>query len=159
MMLGRTWDLSLPYVMWVLLNPSVADETRDDMTVVKCCGFAERWGAGGIVIANLLSRRSTKPELLRSMSDSERTCGANDAALRMLLDAARELHAAVVVGWGSAITAALTPPMQLAHVDRFRQLARSAGVTLQCIGTTQAGHPRHPSRTGYDAKLALWDAA
>lgn len=37
--LYRTWDESLPKVMFVGLNPSTADEFSDDPTIRRCLNF------------------------------------------------------------------------------------------------------------------------
>lgn len=52
--LWRIWD-SKPLAGWYMLNPSVADEKTDDPTIRKCCGFARRWGNGGILVLNLFN--------------------------------------------------------------------------------------------------------
>ena len=44
--LWRFWDDGLPKIMFVGLNPSTADENKNDPTVRRCIGFAERWGFG-----------------------------------------------------------------------------------------------------------------
>ena len=44
--LSRIWNESKPRLGWVMLNPSTADETRDDPTVRRCLGFARAWGMG-----------------------------------------------------------------------------------------------------------------
>jgi len=47
-----------------MLNPSTADETDDDRTIGRCVAFAQTWGAGGIVVCNLLlalERKITSP--------------------------------------------------------------------------------------------------
>ena len=38
--LWRVWDQSNPYVMFIGLNPSTADETEDDPTVIRCMNYA-----------------------------------------------------------------------------------------------------------------------
>jgi len=46
--LTRIWDYTLGKVVFILLNPSTADETEDDRTSSKCIGFAQQWGFGSI---------------------------------------------------------------------------------------------------------------
>ena len=43
--LWRIWDDKKPYVLFIGLNPSTADETEDDPTIRRCIGFAESWGS------------------------------------------------------------------------------------------------------------------
>ena len=41
-MLERTWDCRKERVLFVMLNPSTADEKEDDPTITRCLGFATR---------------------------------------------------------------------------------------------------------------------
>ena len=47
---------------FVLLNPSAADETREDPTVRRCIGFTERDGCGGLDVVNLYADATTDPD-------------------------------------------------------------------------------------------------
>ncbi len=38
-LLWRTWDETCPRLLWVLLNPSKADEQTDDPTLRRCSRF------------------------------------------------------------------------------------------------------------------------
>ena len=44
-----------------MLNPSRADDMRDDPTIRKAAGFAKRLGFGELVVVNLYAWRSTLP--------------------------------------------------------------------------------------------------
>lgn len=150
--LSRTWDTRKSPVAFVLLNPSTADADVDDMTVVKCIGFADRWGYGRIEIANLFALRATKPEELRSAVPPQGPDNSDH-----LLDVLH-IGCRVVVGWGASIEK-VRPAMRASALRGFVDMARELGAPLDCIGLTSAGHPRHPSRTGYDAQLETWLAA
>lgn len=63
--LTRTWDETLPNIMFVGLNPSTADETTDDPTIRRCINFAKSWGYGGLYMVNLFAYRSTNPNNIR----------------------------------------------------------------------------------------------
>jgi hypothetical protein len=41
-----------PHAMFIMMNPSVADQTWDDRSVAKCCRFARTWEYGGIYLGN-----------------------------------------------------------------------------------------------------------
>ena len=47
-LLWRTWDASLPHALWILLNPSMADERIDDPTLRRCKAFSASWRFGGL---------------------------------------------------------------------------------------------------------------
>lgn len=63
--LTRTWDLTLPLLGFIMLNPSTADGETDDPTIRKCVGFARRLGYGGIIVTNLFAFRATSPKSLK----------------------------------------------------------------------------------------------
>lgn len=50
------------YVMFIGLNPSTADEKKDDATIRICRGYAERWGMRKLCMANLFAYRETNPK-------------------------------------------------------------------------------------------------
>ena len=65
----RIWNEDKPAVMFIGLNPSTADETKDDPTIRRCIGFARSWGYGQLIMGNLFALRSTKPAGLLSAAD------------------------------------------------------------------------------------------
>lgn len=129
--LARRWGPE-PLVLWLMLNPSTADATTDDATVRRCCGFARRWGHGGIVVGNLYAWRTTDPRGLGVTTDP--VGPDNDAHLARLL-ASPEVGR-VVAAWGTHASAA--------RATQVRVLAGLAGRRLEALGLTKAGHPRHP---------------
>ncbi len=46
-LLWRIWDRSKPLVMFIGLNPSIADGETDDPTIRRCKAFVRSWGYGG----------------------------------------------------------------------------------------------------------------
>ena len=62
--LGRRWGEG-PTIAFVLLNPSTADDQRDDPTIRRCIGFARRLGFGGLEVVNLYAYVATDPAELR----------------------------------------------------------------------------------------------
>ena len=55
------WWAEGPRVAWLMCNPSLADEVRDDPTVRKCVGFTMRWGFPGLTIINPFDLVCTNP--------------------------------------------------------------------------------------------------
>ncbi len=136
--LRRTWDHSLPTVLFIALNPSTADETVDDPTIRRCIGFATDWGFGSLVVANLFALRSTDPKVLKKSCDP--IGPRNDRWLRRLSGEAELTIAAWGVHGALRDRAAKVLPM-LKHPYH--------------LGQTRDGHPRHPlylpSRTSFVA--------
>jgi len=63
--LTRSWGLVDNYVLFVGLNPSIADETTDDPTLIRCVNFAKNWGYVGLIMVNLFAFMSTYPSELK----------------------------------------------------------------------------------------------
>lgn len=135
--LSRTWDASRPTAAFVLLNPSTADATADDRTVTRCVKYAAGMGFGRLVVGNLFALRTPDPADIDAHPDP--IGPDNDAHVRAVAGAADR----VIVGWGNAG----------AKRGRAREVAGSLDPDLYAIGTTQAGHPTHPSRTPYDITI------
>jgi len=68
-LLWRTWDASLPRALWILLNPSMADERKDDPTLRRCTRFSASWRFGGLEIVNLFALRTPYPRDLYQAAD------------------------------------------------------------------------------------------
>ncbi|MHB1702544.1 MAG: DUF1643 domain-containing protein, partial [Acidobacteriaceae bacterium] len=92
--LWRTWDASKSSCLFLMLNPSTADEVDNDPTVERCQRRALAMGYGGLVVCNIFAYRSTDPDALYSLDDP--VGPGNDAAI--LEQASRA--ALVVCGWG-----------------------------------------------------------
>ena len=125
--LWRTWDASLPRVMFIGLNPSTADERNDDPTLVRCMNFARDWGYGGVIMANLFAWRATDPAELKRVG--EPVGRANNRWLRRLAQEA----GLVVAAWGNDGT----------YLDRGAQVVAMLG-PLQCLKQNRSGQPAHP---------------
>jgi hypothetical protein len=136
--LWRRWDDG-PRVLFVLLNPSTADESTDDPTVRRCTGFARNWGFGSMTIANLFALRSSSPAALFASADPVGP-GNDDWLIRL-----RDESSLTVAGWG----------------NRGRLLGRSTVVKrifprLQVLGLTVFGEPRHPLYVRSDVLPRPW---
>lgn len=57
--LVRRWERLGQLVLFVMQNPSTADENHNDPTVAKCCRYAKRWGYSGVMIGNVYGYRAT----------------------------------------------------------------------------------------------------
>jgi hypothetical protein len=92
--LQRTWDPSLPAVLFVGLNPSTADATVDDNTSRVCLNYAQRWGYGTVLMGNLFAYRSTDPGALKQVEDP---VGPENDGWLQRLQAQADL---VICAWG-----------------------------------------------------------
>lgn len=67
--LTREWDASKPTLVFIMLNPSTADERIVDPTVHRCITRAKAGGYGCLVVLNIFALRSTDPKALYSVTD------------------------------------------------------------------------------------------
>lgn len=128
-LLRRWWDEQRLPIGFIMLNPSQADATANDPTIRRCIGFAQSWGYGSLIVANLFAYRATQSKLLARVSDP--VGPDNDRYLLALLGQTQR----VILAWG----------------DRGTLLNRSQTVldllssrSVYCLGHNRTGQPRHP---------------
>lgn len=143
-LLWRTYLVGTGTVVFIMLNPSTADDRELDPTCRRCQNFAHDWGFRRLEVVNLYALRSTDPAALRTHQEPvgpkndewiEHTCARADL---------------VVAAWGGDRVAA---DRSLAVADMLAK----AGITVHCLGTTKDGAPRHPLYVKGDTKPERWD--
>lgn len=137
-LLWRRWEACSGTVLWVMLNPSTADETRLDPTLRRCFGFTREWGYGAMEVCNAYGLRSTNPTGLWEVDDP--VGPDNDVTIVER----SKLADLVVVGWGVNIEA-----------DREAEVSALLPEAM-CLGVTKKGHPVHPLYQPRDAMLVPW---
>ena len=134
--LGRVWNNEAPHLVIIGLNPSTADESRDDPTIRRCMGFARRFGYGGLKVVNLFAYRSTEPGALRHTADP--VGPDNFPAIREAVRGCRRKPPArVLCAWGAH---GVYLDQDLAVMDCLAGL----GIGTACLGVTKNGSPKHP---------------
>tara|TARA_B110000305_G_scaffold149056_1_gene165446 strand:- start:3431 stop:3898 length:468 start_codon:yes stop_codon:yes gene_type:complete len=63
--LTRSWGLEKNFILFIGLNPSIADENNDDPTISRCISFAKDWGYDGLIMVNLFAFRASLPSNLK----------------------------------------------------------------------------------------------
>jgi hypothetical protein len=127
------------YAMFIGLNPSTADEVRDDPTVRRCIGFAKAWGFDALCMTNLFAYRATDPQEMLAQADP-----VGPRNNRHLVDAAARAQI-VVAAWG-------------AHGIHRRRAARVTAMlpALHYLTLTKAGQPGHPLYLRSDLQPVPW---
>ena len=125
--LWRVWDKSLPHIMFIGLNPSTANETQNDPTILKCIQYCKRWGYGGFYITNLFAYRSSSPDILKK---SKKPIGLKNDY--WILKTAKSSEK-IVACWGE----------HGAFKDRDQELKKQLS-NLYCLKTNKSGQPAHP---------------
>ena len=140
--LWRRWNEG-PAIVWIMLNPSTADETVLDPTLRRCLDYSTRWGYPAMEILNLYAYRSTEPAVLPKLKDP---VGADN--LRHIEDVVKDGSLIVLVAWGQhARPEAIAPVLKiLQRHDRFPH----------CLKITKDGHPWHPLYLSKWLEPELW---
>src|SRR4051794_40613474 len=128
--LERRWSTSGPAILFIGLNPSTADEVRNDPTVERCERRAKRLGAGGLYMGNLFSLRSTDPRLLKT--SKEPTRDHDNIPWLMTMSQRAQI---VVACWGAS-------PIARKQADEVLPWLDTEG-KLYCIRKTVKGAPWH----------------
>lgn len=133
--LEEIWNPNRPPCLFLMLNPSTADEFQDDPTVARCKDFAARWRFGGLLVRNIFALRSTDPAALYALTErgGDPVGPDND---RAILEGARRAGL-VVCAWGA----------HGLHLGRGREVAlrlAAEGIALHCLHVTKDGQPGHP---------------
>jgi hypothetical protein len=144
-------------VLFVMLNPSTADEEVPDKTMTRCVGFARDWNYRRMAIGNLWPLRATNWGELRWQGKypaGEESCGIeghaphsrNDCWTRRLAEEA----SMVVAAWGA------NAPKVHPDREKFVRLLLQEYGPIYCLGTTKGGQPRHPLYLPKDTELEDW---
>ena len=137
--LWRVWSITKPPLMMIGLNPSVANEFKNDPTITRGMVRADRNGFGGFLMANLYAYVSTDPKALLLNGDS--VGELTDYYIKQMV----ALSDRQLCGWGS-----------------FKPVSKRASAVLlmlkepYCIGTNADGQPKHPLYVGYDVPMAKY---
>lgn len=136
--LWRSWDAGKSRVLFIMLNPSVANSVDSDPTLRRCISFARSWSMGSIEIVNLFAMISPYPDVLKQAA--EPIGEENDSYIQQALTRA----ALVVLAWGAC-----------KHIGQrnldIRRLLEDREV--HCLGRTQGGFPRHPLYLAHETPL------
>ena len=125
--LWRMWNEQMPIAMIIGLNPSTADQTRNDPTITRCINFASSWGYGGVCVTNLFGFRATAPTELKAHHDP--IGKENDAWVHEMAKGA----AITVAAWGN----------HGKFLNRSLKILLSLD-QLHCIKINKSGEPAHP---------------
>jgi hypothetical protein len=139
---SRIWDESLPAVLFIMLNPSSADGTKDDPSIRRCISYAKDWGFGSLFVGNLFALKSTKPTGLLESTNPE-----GPENLKYLLKLSSHCKMIVCV-WGNGTI------LKKLSANSPKNLNRK----LHCLKLSLDGIPCHPLYLPKDLKPIEWKA-
>ena len=131
--LKRIWDNDKPKVLFIMLNPSLADNYQDDPTIRRLIKFAKLYGYGGFYIGNLFSYITPYPsELLdKDLMFSKKNIHEIKKMTGLIKD--------VVYGWGNSFE----------EPEWLKQIISNP----KCFGKNKNKTPKHPLYLSYNHKL------
>ncbi|MEM6264751.1 MAG: DUF1643 domain-containing protein [Bacteroidota bacterium] len=134
------------------LNPSTATPEKSDITFSKVQQFARNDGFDGVVMLNLYPQRSTLPEGLHKRGQS-RLIQENAAKIKIACSAFDPIY--IWAAWGNQIE---SRPYLIRSLQLIADQLSSLPVKWLHRGPlTKAGHPRHPSRMGYQVDTFVFN--
>lgn len=139
--LWRIWDGTLPKILFVMHNPSTADQYEDDPTIRRCIAFAKSWGFGGLYVANLYPYVSTDKSALKGLDWDTLAPSENAKHISELL----ELCHTRVLAYGNKL--GLGFPIWLYSVANWH-----------CIKLNADGTPAHPLYLPSESELIPFES-
>ena len=141
--LQRWWGPEQKTLLWVLLNPSWADEQKNDTTLTRLIGYSMREGYTRLEVVNLFAFRQHNPKALLEVEDPQGP--DNDFHI---LDASQRADK-IIVAWGN------TPfrPRDCLWQRDSEVLHLLSPRLVWCFGTTRRGCPLHPLYLSKDRTL------
>lgn len=129
-LLWREWDPSQPSCVFVMLNPSTADATKNDPTIRRAMSFAAQFGFGRFEAVNLFAYRATDSSTLLTVRNP---IGRDND--EFILESIQRTDACFVA-WGNLGTLR----------DRSRSVMEMipGDTIIQCLGLNKSGEPKHP---------------
>ena len=123
--LKREWDRKLQTIVFIGLNPSLADAVNNDATICRCIKFAQRWGYGSLVMLNLFAYITVDPRVLFKVSNP--IGEDNDKWLK------KYRYYFAIACWGNH-----------GHYYWRNVIVTRFFDRLYCLGKTKMGQPKHP---------------
>jgi hypothetical protein len=137
--LTRSWETYGRRLLFCMLNPSTADEFKNDPTVERCQNRAMAMGFGQLVVVNIFALRSTDPKALYKAEDPYGT-----ENMRIIIESALSSEM-VICGWGKHGS--------LHNHGKFvLQKLCNHGIIPHALKLNKDGSPAHPLYIGYDVK-------
>ena len=129
--LKRIWDKDKPKVLFIMLNPSLADNYKDDPTIRRLIKFAKLFGYGGFYVGNLFSYITPYPKELKNNIITKK----NSSSVKKMINKVDD----VVYAWGTNMQ---EPVFLKKIVDNPK-----------CFGKNKNQTPKHPLYLSQNTQL------
>jgi hypothetical protein len=130
--LSRHWDLSKSDILFIMLNPSIANEDIDDPTIKRLISFTREFKHGGFFVANLFTYITPYSKTL------DTSIGLTKLNLKTIKNLVNKVDE-VIYAWGNSIK----EPLELKNLVK----------NPKCFGKNLNGTPKHPLYLSSNSKL------
>lgn len=130
--LVRVWNIKQPSIMFIGLNPSTANETKNDPTIRRVIKLAFDFGYGSVYMMNLFPLVSPHPEALKEFYNTpfhDIELEKNNELLKKVAMKCDE----IVFAWGN---------FPIAHKRALEVIEMFPGA--KCLKKNKNGTPGHP---------------
>ena len=121
--LKREWDKSKNKILYIMLNPSFADDKDDDPTIRRLINFTKKFNSGGFLVGNIFTTITPNPKEL------DKSKGMSDKNFEELIKLINKVDQ-IVYAWGSSV--------------EEPQLLKKLVLNPKCFGKNLNGTPKHP---------------
>jgi hypothetical protein len=146
-LLWRRWSNGAKFLVFLMLNPSTADEIKNDPTVARCEKRARDWGYDGLYVLNIFAFRSTDPSGLLEVDDP--VGNGNNKMILHIVTMVREAGGKVICAWGKH-------GKILNRGKRVVKALRKEKVKLHYLKLNNDGFPSHPLYLSFELKPREW---
>ena len=130
--LSRHWDLNKPQLLYIMLNPSIGNESIDDPTIRRLLSFTRKFDYGGFFVGNLFTYITPNPKTL------DTSIGLTNKNLNVLTNLVSKADE-VVYAWGNSIE----------EPNELKKLISNP----MCFGKNLNGTPKHPLYLPSNSKI------
>ena len=130
--LSRHWDLSKSDILFIMLNPSIANEDIDDPTIKRLISFTREFKYGGFFVANLFTYITPYSKTL------DTSIGLTKLNLKTIKNLVNKVDE-VIYAWGNSIK----EPQELKNLVK----------NPKCFGKNLNGTPKHPLYLSSNSKI------
>ena len=130
--LSRHWDLNKPQILYIMLNPSIGNESIDDPTIRRLLSFTKKFDYGGFFVGNLFTYVTPNPKTL------DTSIGLTNKNLNVLTNLVSKADE-VVYAWGNSIE----------EPNELKKLISNP----MCFGKNLNGTPKHPLYLPSNSKI------
>ena len=133
--LKREWDKSKNKILYIMLNPSKADDKKDDPTIRRLVNFTKKFNYGGFLVGNIFTTITPNP---KEIDKSKGISGRNLEELLKLINTVDQ----IVYAWG--------------NTTEEPQLLKELVLSPKCFGKNFNGTPKHPLYLPKNSKLIAY---